>query len=53
VAATNDVTGDRLVSKANNKDFRDNYDRIFGKKDADKKTTSSSETVRDYRHKPI
>ena len=52
--ATNDITGDRLVSKANNKDFRDNYDKIFGKKtDADTKTTSSSKTVRDYRYKPI
>lgn len=53
MAATNDVTGDRLVSKANNKDYRDNYDKIFGKKDADKKTASSSKTVGDYRYKPI
>ena len=29
---TNDITGDRLVSKTSNA-YRDNYDRVFGKKE--------------------
>ena len=35
IAATNDITGDRLTSKisATNK-FKDNFDLIFGKKEA-------------------
>lgn len=33
MATRNDVTGDALVSRYNNDKFRDNYDRIFGKKD--------------------
>ena len=28
----NDITGDALVSKRNNDNYRNNYDRIFGKK---------------------
>jgi hypothetical protein len=28
----NDITGDRLVSKASTEDFRNNYDLIFKKK---------------------
>lgn len=27
----NDITGDALTSKSNNKKFRDNYDNIFSK----------------------
>ena len=36
IAATNDITGDRLTSKisATNDKFLDNFDRIFGKKEA-------------------
>jgi len=34
IAATNDITGDRLVSKGNTDKFLDNFDRIFGKKEA-------------------
>jgi len=34
IAATNDITGDRLVSKGVNDKFLDNFDRIFGKKEA-------------------
>lgn len=30
--ATNDITGDQLRSRANNKAFNDNFDRIFGVK---------------------
>ncbi len=33
-AATNDVTGDSLVSKKNSDAFRDNWEVIFGKKKA-------------------
>ncbi len=32
MAATNDVTGDSLVSKKNTQAYEDNYDKIFGKK---------------------
>lgn len=27
--SSNDITGDRLISKANTKAFEDNFDRIF------------------------
>jgi hypothetical protein len=29
----NDVTGDNLVSRTNNDQYRSNWDRIFGKKE--------------------
>ena len=32
MAAKNDVTGDSIRSKASSKAYRDNYDKIFGKK---------------------
>lgn len=32
MASHNDITGDALVSKQSNDNYRDNYDRIFGKK---------------------
>jgi hypothetical protein len=32
--ATNDITGDRLVSKGINDKYLDNFDRIFKKKEA-------------------
>lgn len=31
MATYNDITGDALTSKSNNKKFRDNYDNIFSK----------------------
>lgn len=31
MATTNDITGDRLVSRASNKIYNENYERIFGK----------------------
>lgn len=34
MATKNDITGDALVSKINNKAFEDNFDRIFRKKPA-------------------
>lgn len=32
MAATNDITGDALISKQSNDNYRNNYDQIFGKK---------------------
>lgn len=32
LAARNDVTGDEIKSKTNNKQYADNWDRIFGNK---------------------
>lgn len=32
MATTNDITGDKLITKTTNDNYRDNYDRIFGKK---------------------
>jgi hypothetical protein len=31
--STNDITGDKLQSKVPSDAYRDNYDRIFGKKE--------------------
>jgi rubrerythrin len=44
MASTNDITGARLVSKANTKEFEDNYDLIFGKKEdkVDKQITCTN-----------
>lgn len=36
MASYNDVTGDKIQSRTNNKQFEDNFDRIFGKKDKPK-----------------
>lgn len=32
MAATNEITGDALVSKLNSKEFENNFDKIFGEK---------------------
>lgn len=32
MATTNEITGDKLITKSTNDNYRDNYDRIFGKK---------------------
>ncbi len=32
MASYNDVTGDKIQSRVNTKQFEDNFDRIFGKK---------------------
>lgn len=34
MATQNDVTGDFIFSKPNSKQFEENFDRIFGKKEA-------------------
>ena len=39
MASHNPITGDALVSKRSNENYRDNYDKIFGKKTVDKKET--------------
>jgi len=36
MATKNDVTGDSLISKASNQQYRDNYDAIFKKKEDSK-----------------
>jgi hypothetical protein len=35
MATTNNITGDKIASKATNKQFRDGWDNIFGKKTAE------------------
>jgi len=37
MTATNDVTGDALISKVNSEAYRNNYDLIFGKKKSEEK----------------
>lgn len=31
MTAKNDITGDKLISKTNTDEFRDNFERIFGR----------------------
>lgn len=45
MAATNDITGDKLVSKKTEESYRDGWDRIFGKKEKVEET--ENEEVRD------
>lgn len=43
--AINDITGDNIKSRAPNKNYADNYDRIFRKnKEADKKDKKDSKS---------
>lgn len=42
VASRNDITGDSLISRVSNKQYADNYDRIFGKKKKDEPTDTNS-----------
>ena len=44
MASHNEITGDALVSKLNNDNYRDNYDRIFGKKNVQKQKTTGDST---------
>ena len=39
MATTNDVTGDRLVSKTSSQQYKDNWNLIFGKKKDSKEET--------------
>lgn len=43
MTAKNDITGDSIKSKGTSEQYRDNWDRIFGKK-KDQNDTKSSET---------
>ena len=47
MATTNDITGDKLITKTTNDNYRDNYDRIFGKKKnvPQPETTGDSEEI--------
>lgn len=48
MASTNDVTGDKLITKASNDSYRDNYDLIFRKKNVklpEQKTAGDCEEV--------
>ena len=50
MATHNDITGDALVSKRNNDNYRNNYDAIFGKKKgaaAEVAVSSSSQELLD------
>lgn len=38
MASTNGITGDSLVNKPNSKEYEENYDKIFGKKEPIKLT---------------
>ena len=44
MASHNEITGDSLVSKLNNDNYRDNYDRIFGKKNVQKQEATGDST---------
>ena len=37
MSSKNDITGDRMTSKPNNKAYEDNWERIFGKKKQEEK----------------
>ena len=37
MAGKNDITGDNLISKVNTKSYDDGWERIFGKKEDEKK----------------
>lgn len=43
--SSNDITGDRLISKATNDKFRTNYDAIFGKKTRGHENNAESNPV--------
>lgn len=44
MASHNDVTGDALVSKRTNDNYRNNYDLIFGKKNKNAEKKESEDT---------
>lgn len=47
MASRNDVTGDSLVSRSNSDTYRDNWSRIFGKKDEESKTEDTAKKEED------
>lgn len=39
----NDITGDHIITKVSSEDYRNGWDRIFGKKDKDESNTPEGE----------
>jgi hypothetical protein len=42
--AVNDITGDSIITKSSTEKYRDNWDRIFGKKDSEDLTDNKEES---------
>ena len=42
--AVNDITGDSILTRSSTEKYRDNWDRIFGKKDSKDLTDSKEES---------
>ena len=42
--AVNDITGDSILTKSSTEKYRDNWDRIFGKKNSEDLTESKEES---------
>lgn len=47
MATTNDVTGDSLITPSPSQEYRDNYDRIFGRPKRDLETSNEGEDIAD------
>lgn len=43
--AVNDITGDSILTKNATEKYRENWDRIFGKKEEEKNLNTDTETV--------
>ena len=52
MASTNDITGDKLITKSASDSYRDGWDRIFGKKKNEKTTSEKNEQIEDSNHRP-
>jgi hypothetical protein len=44
----NDITGDKLISKTNSKQYVDNYDLIWGKKDIPNVADDIAQHIKNY-----
>lgn len=42
--AVNDITGDSIITKSSTEKYRDNWDRIFGKKNSEDSTDNKDES---------
>jgi len=42
--AVNDITGDSILTRSSTEKYRDNWDRIFGKKDSEDLTKDKEES---------
>jgi hypothetical protein len=45
----NDITGDKLISKTNSKQYVDNYDLIWGKKDIPSVADDIAQHIENYK----